>query len=401
MKAVILAAARSERLLPFTETRAKPMIRVAGRTILEYMGAALRDAGVVDLLLVVNHKREGIQRTFEHGHNFGLNIEYVVQEPIDGIGAGLRRCEAELNGEPFLLIYGDVLATGQPFASVLRQYGESGGAVAALSLPPSSSEFGNVYLDNDMRITRLVEKPSDPNLSNYVFAGIYLLPPTVFRVLDQYGNDIEQTYQALIREGQMFGTLWEGGWIDVRRPWQILEANRMVMDLWSNAEIDASARLESNVRIEGAVHIEAGVVVSSGSVLKGPCYVGRGTFIGNNTLIREYTSLGPDSVVGYGTELKNCVLFGRSTLGRLSFIGDSVIGEGVHLGSGVTTVNVYRDWRHVDVQTEEGAVSSGMTKVGAFIGDDVYIGARHVLGPGTRIKAGAVVDDLITQPSLL
>jgi bifunctional UDP-N-acetylglucosamine pyrophosphorylase/glucosamine-1-phosphate N-acetyltransferase len=401
MKAVILAAARSERLHPFTETRAKPMIRVAGRTILEYMGQALRDAGIVDLLIVVNHKREGLQSYFEHGHRFGLNIEYVVQEPIDGIGAGLRRCESELNGEPFLLVYGDVLATGQPFQRVLQQHAESGGPVAALSLPPSSSEFGNVYLNNDMRITRLVEKPTDPALSNYVFAGIFLLPTTVFRVLDQCQNDIEQTYQTLIQEGRFHGTLWEGAWIDVGRPWQILEANRMVMDLWERAEIDASARLEGNVRIEGAVHIEADVFVSNGAVLKGPCYIGRGSYIGNNALIREYSSLGPDSVVGYGTELKNCVLFGRSMLGRLSYIGDSVIGEGVHLGSGVTTVNVRPDGQPVSVESEEGLVSTGMTKVGVFIGDDVYLGARHVLAAGTRIRAGAFVDDLVTQASLL
>jgi UDP-N-acetylglucosamine diphosphorylase / glucose-1-phosphate thymidylyltransferase / UDP-N-acetylgalactosamine diphosphorylase / glucosamine-1-phosphate N-acetyltransferase / galactosamine-1-phosphate N-acetyltransferase len=401
MKAVILAAARSERLQPFTESRAKPMIPVAGRTILEYMAAALREAGIVDLLVVVNHKREAIQRYFEHGHNFGLNIEYLVQEPIDGIGPAMRRCEPELGGEPFLLVYGDVLATGQPFRNVLERFSESGSAVAALSLPPSSREFGNVYLDNDMRITRLVEKPSDPHLSNYVFAGIYLLPPTFFRVLDQCRDDIEQAFQTLIRDGQIHGTLWEGGWIDVQHPWQILEANRMIMDLWRHAEIDATARLEGNVRIEGAVHIQGDVVVSSGSILKGPCYIGRGSYIGNNTLIREYASLGPDSVVGYGTELKNSVLFGRSTLGRLSFIGDSVIGEGVNLGSGVTTVNVHRDWRHVEVQTEEGPVSSGMPKLGAFIGDGVYIGARHVLGPGTRIRAGAAVEDLITQPALL
>jgi bifunctional UDP-N-acetylglucosamine pyrophosphorylase/glucosamine-1-phosphate N-acetyltransferase len=401
MKAVILAAGRAERLLPFTETRAKPMIRVAGRTILEYMATSLRDAGITDLVIVVNHQREGIQRAFEHGHHLGLGIEYVLQDPIDGIGAGLRRCEAELNGEPFLLVYGDVLATGQPFGQLLQQFAESGHAVAALTLPSSSEEFGNVYLDNEMRITRLVEKPSDPHLSNYVFAGLYLLPATVFRVLDQCGNDIEQTYQTLIRDGQFHGTLWEGGWIDVRRPWQILEANRLVMDRWRYAEIDATARLEGNVRIEGAVHIEADVVVGSGSILKGPCYVGRGTYIGNNTLVREYSSLGPESVVGYGTELKNCVLFGRSILGRLSFIGDSVIGEGVRLGSGVTTVNLHHDWRPVQVETEDGLVSTGMTKVGAFIGDEVYIGSRHVLAPGTRIRAGAVVEDLITQPSIL
>ena len=223
----------------------------------------------------------------------------------------------------------------------------------------------------------------------------------MFRVLDQCQNDIEQTFQTLIQEGTFHGTLWEGNWIDVRRPWQILEANRMIMDLWSGAEIHATARLEGNVHIEGAVHVEADVVVSSGSVLKGPCYIGRGSYIGNNVLVRQYSSLGPRSVVGYGTELKNCVLFGRSQLGRLSFIGDSVIGEGVHVGSGVTTVNVRPDGRPGEVDTEEGPISTGMAKVGAFIGDDVRIGARHVLAPGTRIRSGAVVDDLITQTSLM
>jgi bifunctional UDP-N-acetylglucosamine pyrophosphorylase/glucosamine-1-phosphate N-acetyltransferase len=399
MKAVILAAARSERLRPFTETRAKPMIRVGGRTILEYTGEALRSAGIEDILIVVNHQREGLQAYFEHGHRFGLNIEYVVQDPIDGIGAGLRRCEKELDGEPFLLVYGDVLTTGSPFQEVLHQYTESGGAVAALSLPPSSSEFGNVYLNNDMRITRLVEKPSDPHLANYVFAGIYMMPPSIFQVLDHCQNNIEQVFQALIQEANFHGTLWEGGWIDIRRPWQILEANRMVMDRWPGAEIHASARLEGNVTIEGAVHIEADVVVGTGTILKGPCYIGQGSYIGNNTLIREYSSLGPRSVVGYGTELKNCVLFGSSVLGRLSFIGDSVIGERVHLGSGVTTVNHHMDNRPVEVDTEEGPISTSMAKVGAFIGDDVIIGARHVLAPGTRIRAGERLDDLITLRS--
>ena len=175
----------------------------------------------------------------------------------------------------------------------------------------------------------------------------------------------------------------------------------MIMDRWKIAEIDASSRLEGNVQIEGPVHIEGEVVVGSGSVLKGPCYIGKGSYIGNNTLIRQYSSLGPESTVGYGTELKNCVLFGHSILGRLSFIGDSVIGERVRLGSGVTTVNHHPDLRVVEGMGDNGPISTGMTKVGAFIGDDVVIGARNVLGPGVRIKAGHQVEDMITVQTVI
>ena len=401
MKAVILAASPAERLRPFTETRAKSMIRVAGKPILEEIISSLVSAGISEILIVVNHQKETIQSYFGHGHEFGLSIDYVLQDPVDGIGAAVKCCEDALGNEEFLLVYGDVLVTGPVFESLMAQHVESGGASAALSLPASSGEFGNVYLNQDMKIVELVEKPTDPHLSNYVFAGVFVLPHSFFDLLGAHGNDIEKSYQEMISAGALSGAIWEGEWLDVRRPWDILEANRILMRTWHRAEIHDSVKLEGNVQIEGPVHVEENVVIGSGSVLKGPCYIGKGSYIGNNTLIREYTSLGPESVVGYGTELKNCVLFGKSTLGRLSYIGDSVIGERAHLGTGVTTVNYEAPNTEIMVDTSEGRQSTGMNKVGAFIGDDVHIGARQVLAAGTSIKSGEVVESLITLRSIM
>ena len=62
MKAVILAANKSERLWPFTETRAKPMIRVAGRYILESTLKHLHEVGVREVAMVVNHGRDLIKQ---------------------------------------------------------------------------------------------------------------------------------------------------------------------------------------------------------------------------------------------------------------------------------------------------------------------------------------------------
>ncbi|MCZ6747947.1 MAG: sugar phosphate nucleotidyltransferase [SAR324 cluster bacterium] len=401
MKAVILAAAPSDRLRPFTETRAKPMIRVAGTTILEYMMRSLKDAGIRDILIVVNHMRDTIRDVFGHGHTLGISVDYVEQEPLDGIGGALDRCRPQLGEAPFLLIYGDILATGFPFHRLSEEFEVHGGGVAAVSLPRSSAEFGNVYLGQDMRIEGFVEKPTDRHLANHVLAGIFLLPPTVFELLSEKRNDMEAVYQALIERNQFHGALWDGGWIDITRPWHILEANKMLLDHWDDSRIHRTVKLEGNVHLEGPLYIEEGVSIGTGSVLKGPCFIGRGSYIGNNTLIRGYTSLGPESVVGYGTELKNCVLFGKSILGRLSYIGDSVIGERVHLGTGVATVNLKPDRSDIAVAGDEGEVSTGMNKLGAFIGDDVTIGARHVLGPGTRIRSGFQQDDRITLDPVL
>lgn len=400
MKAVILAATRSERLDPFTETRPKPMIRIAGKYILETTLEFLKQVGVHDVLLVVNHKREVIQDHFGYGDSLGMNLEFIVQEPLAGIGDGLKLCETFLEkDDPFLLVYGDVLADSNIFQDALKVHYETGEDLAVVALPSSSEAFGNVYLDHEMKIRRLVEKPQEGALANYVFAGIFVLSPNIFQRLEEHHNDMEQCLQTLIQEKGLQASLWEKGWIDILHPWHILEANEMMMNRWQESRIHQSVVMKGQVHIEGAVIIEKNVTLESGTILKGPCYIGANSYVGNNVLLRSYSVLGPNSLVGYGSELKNCVLLGKSTIGRLSFVGDSVVGENVKLGSGATTVNHWSDFSAVQLLVSGEKVSSGLKKLGAFIGDNVDIGARHTLAPGTSIPSGSIIPDNLSFPS--
>ncbi len=396
MKAVILAANPSSRLSPFIETRAKPMIRVAGRYILENTLQSILASGIRDILMVVNHQQDSIRNHFGSGTDFGINLEYVEQESPKGIGNALLTCRNHLEDQPFILVYGDVLAMGNPFAPLLSTYSESGKDVGLVTLPASSSEFGNVYLDPDMIISRLVEKPGGDSQANYVFGGIFVLQPHIFPLLERYDQSMAAAYQHLIDHTGIQACLWEEGWIDIIYPWHILEANQMLMNDWNSAHIHSSARLLGSVHLQGAVVIEKGVTVESGSVLKGPCYLGQDCYIGNNVLIRGYSALGPGSVVGYGSELKNCVVFGKSDIGRLSFIGDSVLGENTFLGSGLTTVNHNPDFTQIECSLSSEVVQTGFTKLGAFIGDNVTIGTRHTLAPGCQVKAGRHLPNNIT-----
>ena len=395
MKAVILAANRSTRLSPFIETRCKPMIRIAGQYILENTILFLKEAGIHEIVLVVNHQQDLIRRYFGSGKIFGVNLQYVVQDELQGIGHALSLCQTSLEKKPFLLVYGDVLTDNNPFLSILQTYSEMDREVALIALPESSKEFGNVYLDHEMKISRLVEKPQ-ANQANYVFAGMFVLFPKIFNLLADYQNDISRCYEQMIEAGGLQACLWEKGWIDMIHPWHILEANRMLMSSWKTAEIDASAKLLGHVHLEGAVRIGPNVTVESGTVLKGPCYIGSDSYVGNNSLIRNYSAIGPGSIVGYGSELKNCVLFGNNDVGRLSFVGDSVMGENVKSGSGLTTVNHTVDYSLISCKSNSELIETGLTKLGAFIGDSVSIGARHTLGPGTIVESGKIIADCIT-----
>ena len=122
MKAVILAANRSTRLSPFIETRCKPMIRIAGQYILENNVRFLKAAGIHDILLVVNHQQDLIRNVFESGQTQGVNIEYIVQNELLGIGHALTLCQSSLEKKPYLLVYGDVLTDDNPYLSILQTY---------------------------------------------------------------------------------------------------------------------------------------------------------------------------------------------------------------------------------------------------------------------------------------
>lgn len=397
MKALILAAGVGANLVPFTTTRPKAMISVGGRYLLENTLLQLRAAGVRDVIMVVGHRRERITAYFERGARWGMAIDYLIQESPRSIAqaVGLARERFE-EGEYFLLAYADVVTDNNIYLQTLQTFASMGGAAAAVCHTPETGLYGNVYLGPEMRIDRLVEKPGMGERGNYVLAGAFVLP---YRILDYLEEgEMEQGLSRLIAEEGLYASIWEGGWVDACYPWDILRANRMVMDSWQSAELDRSVQLRGDVQLRGPVRVEEDVVVESGTVMVGPCFIGRRSFVGNNVLIRPYTCVGPESTVGYGVELKNCVLFGRAKVGRLSFVGDSVVGEDVEVGSGTMTINNYLDRSPILCRVNGQEIGTGLPKLGAFIGDGARVGASNTLMAGTVIPAAGVIPHSYSHP---
>ena len=126
------------------------------------------------------------------------------------------------------------------------------------------------------------------------------------------------------------------------------------MKSWDHSIIPASTKIKNNVNIKGIVRFGENCVISSGCTIQGPCYIGDNTFIGNNCLIRDHTSIASDCLIGFGTEIKSSILFSNVLMGRLSFIGDSVIGENVQIGNYCTTINYDYEDRNIFVKNSKG-----------------------------------------------
>ena len=392
MKAIILAAGEGTHLSPFSETRPISMIGVAGRTMLDNTFALLKSAGINDIFIVVGHKKDKLIERLQQQDQNGLNLHYVEQKRKLGIGHAVMQVKNKISpGEYFLLLYGDTLTAENIFSKVQQSFHSFKCPVASICLPPSNQMFGNVFLNARMEITKIVEKPKGNNLGNYVLSGVFILPASFFKLLESSGNSMEKALKKVVAGEGLRASMWEDEWLDVVYPWEILTANKMIMDSWQESSIAKTATLEANVTLQGIVHIKAGAIIKSGAVLEGPCCIGEGSYIGNNSLIRSYTSVGKNCSVGSGVELKNFVVMDNSQLGRLSFVGDSVLGENVDMGAGCMTVNRTVDWKPISVKNGKRPMGTGMKKLGAFLGDGVVVGAGNTLQPGTVVAPGKIL----------
>ena len=373
------------------------MIPVAGEVLLEAALHQMRAAGVSDVVMVVGHSREKIVDYFGKGASHGITIQYVHQEKIAGIGDAVHRAKQYFQpGENFLLVYADVMALGNIYRHAIQTFGSFHQPVAAICHTPQAQKFGTVYLDTDMRITRFVEKPSQREMGNYVLAGVFVMPYRLFELLENHS--MEASITDIIGNEGLRASIWEEPWLDAQYPWDLLSANRMIMGGWKDAHVDGSVQLRGAVQFRGPVRIQGNVVIESGASIFGPCFIGRGSFLGNGVLVRPYTAIGAGAMVGFGVELKNCVLFDNVKVGRLSFIGDSVIGEGVEIGSGTMTINHNLDRSVIRLRTSSGDVDSGLIKLGSFVGDRSRVGSSNTLGTGTVIPPDSTVPHHYTYP---
>ena len=199
MKAIILAAGKGTNLSPFSNTRPQPMIGVAGRTILDNSLELLKSSGINDIFVVVGHKREKlIQALQDHDHD-GLNIHYIEQKQSRGIGNAVMQVKNKISpGEYFLLLYGDILTAENIFSKIQQSFHAFKSPVASICLPPSNQQFGNVFLNAQMEITKIVEKPKSNNLGNYVLAGVFILPASFFQLLESNSSSMERALKKMV-----------------------------------------------------------------------------------------------------------------------------------------------------------------------------------------------------------
>ena len=152
-----------------------------------------------------------------------------------------------------------------------------------------------------------------------------------------------------------------------------------------------SRKLPPGVHVEGAVFIDPSVKLPPHAMIIGPAWIGAGTEIRPGAYIRGNVIVGANCVLGNSCEFKNCLLMDGVQVPHFSYVGDSVLGNGAHLGAGVILSNLRLDQQAISVRLPEGVVDTGLRKFGAILGDKAEVGCNAVLQPGTILGKRALV----------
>ncbi|MFQ5758863.1 MAG: bifunctional sugar-1-phosphate nucleotidylyltransferase/acetyltransferase, partial [Candidatus Bathyarchaeia archaeon] len=369
MKAVILAAGEGIRLRPLTLTRPKHLIAIGGKPLLEHVLDSLKAAGLKDALIVVYYMADKLQQFFGDGSRSGMELEFSLQEGVRGTAdaAGLAKSYVD---KDFLLIYGDLVVTPDIIKKVISFHEREKPAVTMAVAPVEHPEHYGIVKLEDSHVTDIVEKPSPEGApTNLANAGIYILSPEIFEKIEQTPpskrreQEITDSLQLLIQEKKsvLAVRIPREEWLDVGRPWDLLEANRRIL---SGMESTLNGEIEDGTHLIGPVAVAEGARIRSGAYVEGPVFIDANSDIGPNCYVRPHTSIGKNVRIGNGCEMKNSIIMDKTHIGHLSYVGDSVIGEDCNLGAGTTVANFRLDGKTVKMMIKDEVVDSERRKLG-------------------------------------
>ncbi len=424
---VILAAGKSTRM---KSARPKVLHDLAGRTLIEHVLHAARPLAAASTTLVVGHAATDVKAALARW----TDLQFVEQSPQLGTGHALLQTETVLSGKKgtLLLLYGDVplLSTGTLQRLLESHHARHAAATVLTAELPDPYGYGRIVRDPKGQIARIVEErdaSAEQRAIYEVNSGIYALSlsklfETLHRLAsdnaqgEYYLTDLVALYHQEKRKVDALCVDTPDELRGINSRIELAEMARVVRDRRNRAVMLSGVTLEdpATTYIDEDVTIGADTTIGPGVRLQGRTSVGArctiqagcrltNVAVGDEVIILDYCVLtdatvgdqaklgpfahirpesvvGPSAHVGNFVELKKTVLGRGSKANHLSYLGDSMIGDGVNVGAGTITCNYDGVKKHRTVIDD-----------GAFIGSNSALVAPVTIGAGAYVGAGSTI----------
>ncbi len=237
--AIVLAAGLGQRMRPLTATRPKPLIEIAGRSLLDRGLDMLAGAGVKRCAVNVHYLPDQITAHLASRRDMNFGVSDERDRLLDSAG-GVVKALPLIDEGPFYLLNSDTfwIDRGTPALSLLAEAFDPETMDMVLLLANRDNATGHsggldFSMGPDGRLLR-ARAPEATDLPAYIYAGAAILSPAIFADARPEPHSLNLYFDHAIEKGRLFGAVLQGRWITVGTPDAIAPAEAVI------AEIDAS-----------------------------------------------------------------------------------------------------------------------------------------------------------------
>ena len=229
--AMVMAAGLGKRMRPLTASKPKPLVKVAGKALLDHVLDRLRAAGVRKVVVNVHYLADALEA---HLATRAGDLEVAVSDEREQLletGGGLVQAEGMIDCDPFLAINSDNLWIDGPADTLklLASHWDASKMNALLLVVPHARAFnhkglGDFHMDRIGRLRRRGRSKVAP----FVYTGIQMLSKALLRDAPDGPFSTNLLWDRAIAEGRCFGAVHQGLWFDVGNP-QAIRATEQVL----------------------------------------------------------------------------------------------------------------------------------------------------------------------------
>ncbi|CAA9519448.1 MAG: Glucose-1-phosphate thymidylyltransferase [uncultured Solirubrobacteraceae bacterium] len=342
LKGLILSGGKGTRLRPITHTSAKQLIPVANRPVLFYGVQAMADAGIEEVgIIIAPETGPEIQAVAGDGSQFGVRITYITQDEPAGLAHAVLTAEPFLGDAPFVMYLGDNLLQGGIQELVAAFRANAPDALILLTPVDDPEHYGVAELQ-DGRVVSLAEKPPAPR-TNLALVGVYMFTAGIHdaaRAIEPSSRgelEITDAIQHLVDSGRRVEPhVVRGWWKDTGRLADMLEANRLILDVIEK-RVDGEL---TDSQVDGRVVVEPGATLLRATV-RGPAIIGAGTHL-EDCYVGPYSAIGENCVVERAEIEHSILLAGAEVRGLDGRMESSLLGRNVKIGRSGRQPRAYR-----------------------------------------------------------
>ena len=247
IKGIVLAGGSGTRLYPITRGISKQLVPVYDKPMIYYSLSTLMLAGIKDILIITTREdQDNFKKLLGDGKNFGINLEYAIQEKPNGLAEAFIIGEEFIGDKPCAMVLGDNIFYGSGLKKELTQaaINANNGYATIFGYEVKDPErFGIMELDENNNVLSVEEKPSKPK-SDFAITGLYFYPKGVSSyaktLKPSARNEIEITSlnDIYLKQKKLKARLLNEGysWFDTGTFDSLLEATNMVQAIENNRD---------------------------------------------------------------------------------------------------------------------------------------------------------------------